>query len=195
MMVVEVREICVVLKLFLCILNYSNITHTTLTTTTDYQNVGSVIATSGYYGDEPPLVTATPIITTTTTAASSLPTVAEAIHISKLATTTTNNNNYNSSSTTSSPLLITSGRFPTPLPTNCPHCHTTSSSNITTRIRTYPSFTTWIIVLVLFLIFWPICWIPLVIDKCKMTDHYCTVCNELVGNVKPLSDCCVRELG
>ena len=54
---------------------------------------------------------------------------------------------------------------------------------------------TWVAVVGLFLVFWPVCWIPLVIDSCKMTDHFCALCGGNVGSVKPLSDCCVKERG
>mmetsp|Transcript_7460 Transcript_7460/g.12305 ORF Transcript_7460/g.12305 Transcript_7460/m.12305 type:complete len:147 (+) Transcript_7460:259-699(+) len=133
----------------------------------EYQNVGSAKTTTTtlFGGEEPPLVTATPVASSSLTAATA----------------------------SSSPPLIplTSCRFPTTIDT-CPHCH---SSQITTKIRTYPSCETWTIIILLFLVFWPVCWFPLVIDSCKTTDHYCTNCNESVGRVKPLSDCCAKEMG
>ena len=132
----------------------------------EYQNVGSAKTTTTLFGDEPPLVTATPV-TAATVAASS------------------------SSASASAPIIPPTAQFPTTI-SNCPHCH---STQITTKIRTYPSCETWAMVVGLFLVFWPICWFPLVIDSCKMTDHYCTNCNENVGRVKPLSDCCVKEMG
>jgi hypothetical protein len=48
---------------------------------------------------------------------------------------------------------------------------------------------------VIFWVFWPACWIPLVMDSAKFTDHICTHCGVVVGHVKPLSDCCVEERG
>ena len=50
----------------------------------------------------------------------------------------------------------------------CSHCNQSS----TTRIKTYPSWETWVAAGVLVLVFWPICWIPLVTDSvsnCKCT--------------------------
>mmetsp|Transcript_8146 Transcript_8146/g.11721 ORF Transcript_8146/g.11721 Transcript_8146/m.11721 type:complete len:172 (+) Transcript_8146:115-630(+) len=159
----------------------------------EYQNVGSATTTCE---GEPPLATAiaTPIIAAT--AVSSLPTVAEAINTSKLAASTAAVGATSALSNASQPwggseLPISSGRFPASI-TACPHCR---SSQVTTRIRTYPSLVTWAVVVGLFLVFWPVCWIPLVIDSCKTTDHYCALCSENLGSVKPLSDCCVKEMG
>ena len=45
------------------------------------------------------------------------------------------------------------------------------------------------------LIFWPVFWIPLIIDSAKKTDHNCKQCGGLVGHVNPLSDCCIEERG
>mmetsp|Transcript_26463 Transcript_26463/g.41525 ORF Transcript_26463/g.41525 Transcript_26463/m.41525 type:complete len:182 (+) Transcript_26463:138-683(+) len=167
----------------------------------EYENVGFATTTTTCEG-EPPLVTAiaTPV-TAATAASSSMPTVAEAINTSKLTASTVAVGTTSALSNASCPpmpqpsggseLPITSGRFPTSI-TACPSCH---SSEITTKIRTYPSFVTWAVIIFLFLVFWPVCWFPLVIDSCKTTDHYCTHCNENVGSVKPLSDCCVKEMG
>mmetsp|Transcript_14693 Transcript_14693/g.30143 ORF Transcript_14693/g.30143 Transcript_14693/m.30143 type:complete len:129 (+) Transcript_14693:585-971(+) len=73
--------------------------------------------------------------------------------------------------------------------------YTTFTANIATKMRTYPTCETWAMIIALFFVFWPVCWFPLVMDSCKTTDHYCTNCNEHVGRVKPLSDCCVKEMG
>mmetsp|Transcript_14554 Transcript_14554/g.22445 ORF Transcript_14554/g.22445 Transcript_14554/m.22445 type:complete len:177 (+) Transcript_14554:88-618(+) len=163
----------------------------------EYQNVGSA-ATS--CGGEPPLVTATPISSSTAAASSSLPTVAEAINISKLAAAgassaavgAATHNSYSASSQQQRQSDNGSlGRFPTSIDT-CPHCRT---ANIATKMRTYPTCETWAMIIALFFVFWPVCWFPLVMDSCKTTDHYCTNCNEHVGRVKPLSDCCVKEMG
>uniref|UniRef100_A0A7S1Y9N8 LITAF domain-containing protein n=1 Tax=Grammatophora oceanica TaxID=210454 RepID=A0A7S1Y9N8_9STRA len=71
----------------------------------------------------------------------------------------------------------------------CPVCNVPS----VTRVRTYPDFLTWILCIVLFVLFWPIFWIPLVCDSCKMTKHYCSQCNALVGEVRPFERCCETE--
>ena len=74
----------------------------------------------------------------------------------------------------------------------CPNCN---AANIRTRIRTYPSIFTWIFCLVLLLLFWPLCWVPLVCDVFKQTDHFCTTCNTKVGETHPFSDCCEKQRG
>mmetsp|Transcript_32041 Transcript_32041/g.48998 ORF Transcript_32041/g.48998 Transcript_32041/m.48998 type:complete len:117 (+) Transcript_32041:295-645(+) len=96
---------------------------------------------------------------------------------------------------------------------SCPHCKQVSR----TRIKTYPSFITWALCLALIFVFWPICWIPLVVDsvrvvvllcvfpmklladcgfcfrKAKQTDHFCVLCQAKIGGVRPLQDCCEKE--
>ena len=74
----------------------------------------------------------------------------------------------------------------------CPHCGT---GNIWTRTRTSPSIFTWIACVVLLLLFWPVCWVPLVCDVCKQTTHYCNSCQSKVGEMSPFSDCCVKHRG
>jgi hypothetical protein len=81
------------------------------------------------------------------------------------------------------------GRSPIHM-TVCPNC---SERNIRTRTRTYPNLLTWICVAIGAIVFCPLCWIPLVVDPLKQTDHYCQKCGEKVGEVGPLEDCCVRE--
>jgi hypothetical protein len=71
----------------------------------------------------------------------------------------------------------------------CPHCLRTGR----TRIRTGPNWLTWILVVVLAFVFWPLCWIPLVTDNMKRTVHFCGHCNQQVGNVRPCQDCCVKH--
>jgi hypothetical protein len=70
----------------------------------------------------------------------------------------------------------------------CPHCRQESR----TQVRTYPSCATWTAAGGLFLIFWPLCWLPLVVDQMKQTDHYCVLCGGLVCEVKAFQDCCVE---
>jgi len=107
----------------------------------------------------------------------------------------------------------------------CPYCNQPS----TTRIKTYPSWETWVAAGILVLVFWPLCWVPLVTDtvryycvlydfnqtlctpidimythncnytfpagQCKKTDHTCSQCEAMVGQVAPMSDCCVKRRG
>jgi LITAF-like zinc ribbon domain len=61
-----------------------------------------------------------------------------------------------------------------------------------TQVRTYPSCATWTAAGGLFLVFWPLCWLPLVVDQMKQTDHYCVLCGGLVCEVKAFQDCCVE---
>lgn len=95
---------------------------------------------------------------------------------------------------TSRPLLSIqpiSSRRPTRIQI-CPSCRL---SNARTNIVTSPVWQTWLSVLLSALLFWPLCWLPLVIDQCKVTRHYCQSCGEQVGEVKAFSDCCVKKRG
>jgi len=71
----------------------------------------------------------------------------------------------------------------------CPICQTPGR----TRVRTFPNWMTWLLVLALLFIFWPLCWIPLVTDSMKQTDHYCMACQQRVGSIGPCRDCCVKN--
>mmetsp|Transcript_6226 Transcript_6226/g.8104 ORF Transcript_6226/g.8104 Transcript_6226/m.8104 type:complete len:151 (+) Transcript_6226:201-653(+) len=128
---------------------------------------------------EPPLVEATPIAY----AAASLPTPAQAIATNKL--------NAAQQQQQQQTLPAYFGRHPTNMP-QCPHC---AATNVPTRTSTFPSIETWLLCLGILLVFWPACWIPLVMDTAKKTEHVCTRCHEVVGAVKPMSDCCVKERG
>jgi len=118
----------------------------------------------------PPLVVATPI-DNNNYASSLLSTPAEAI------------NKMNAST------LPPFGREPTNIPT-CPNC---GKMNVMTRTSTFATLQTWLLVLGLLVLFWPICWLPLVVDSAKKTEHVCTQCHTVVGTVQPMSDCCVKE--
>lgn len=71
----------------------------------------------------------------------------------------------------------------------CPHCAQQSR----TRIRTWPNVMTWLGVLILLLLFWPLFWIPFVFDSCKQTDHFCVMCDNKVGSAYPMQDCCEKN--
>eukprot|EP00978_Attheya_sp_CCMP212_P026328 scaffold86361_cov60-Attheya_sp.AAC.3 len=45
--------------------------------------------------------------------------------------------------------------------TSCPHCQYTSR----TTVKTYPTYLTWLSSLLLLILFWPLCWVPLVMEK------------------------------
>mmetsp|Transcript_20575 Transcript_20575/g.44677 ORF Transcript_20575/g.44677 Transcript_20575/m.44677 type:complete len:185 (-) Transcript_20575:411-965(-) len=132
---------------------------------------------------EPPLVTATPI----NYASASLPTPAQAISTAKINNASAATTNLIDIDNSNIPL----GRHPTSIPI-CPHC---STQNVTTRTSTYPGIETWLLCFGILLICWPACWIPLVMDSAKRTDHVCSTCHAVVGEVKPFSDCCVKERG
>ena len=78
-------------------------------------------------------------------------------------------------------------------PTLLPHCPCCGSRNVRTRTRTAPSFVTWVAVVALAFVFWPLCWIPLVTDTCRQTFHYCNHCNAEVGHIRAFQDCCVKH--
>jgi hypothetical protein len=78
-------------------------------------------------------------------------------------------------------------------PTVLPICSNCQMSPCPTRVRTAPSFVTCVLAVILLLVFWPICWLPFVMDTTKKTDHFCKACNAQVGDVEPLQDCCVKH--
>lgn len=82
-------------------------------------------------------------------------------------------------------------RLPTILP-QCPHCR---AIHVPTLTRTFPSAVTWLAVLVMLIIFWPLFWLPLVLDQCRHTTHICTHCHNEVGEVPAFADCCVTQRG
>jgi hypothetical protein len=75
-----------------------------------------------------------------------------------------------------------------PVCMDCPEC---GAKRISTKTKTYPGWETWACGVAIALVFWPVCWVPLVLDTCKQTDHHCIQCGEKVGEVKPMRDCCV----
>jgi LITAF-like zinc ribbon domain len=72
----------------------------------------------------------------------------------------------------------------------CPNCQ---KPNVRTMTRTYPSTGTWVGVVATALCFFPLAWVPLVVDTCKQTDHYCQSCGKKIGTVKPLEGCFMKE--
>jgi hypothetical protein len=61
------------------------------------------------------------------------------------------------------------------------------------RTVSYPSAVTWVCVAVGAVTCFPICWVPLVVDTMKQTDHYCQICNQKLAQIKPLEGCCIKE--
>jgi hypothetical protein len=99
-----------------------------------------------------------------------------------------NNNRINSTNRLSDDGDLT--RFPMMM-RECPNCHNESR----TRVTTAPSWQTWASSLGLCFLFWPMSWVPLVVDTCKTTEHFCVTCGSKVGEVKPFTDCCVEKRG
>lgn len=78
-------------------------------------------------------------------------------------------------------------RFPM-MDITCAQCHQVGR----TKVRTAPAWQTWAATGVGFLLFWPLCWLPLVMDSCKKSEHFCTNCGHKLGTVAPFQDCCVN---
>ena len=53
-------------------------------------------------------------------------------------------------------------RFPTQMD-HCPCCQ----ANSRTRVVTFPNWVTWSLCALLFFVFWPLCWVPLVVEKVR----------------------------
>lgn len=45
----------------------------------------------------------------------------------------------------------------------CPYC----GLETRTKVRTYPNFITWGLSILLLFLFWPLCWVPLVVDRVR----------------------------
>eukprot|EP01082_Thalassiosira_pseudonana_P008902 g7703.t1 g7703 contig26:89165-90082(+) len=147
-----------------------------MNTLTEYQNVES----------DPPLVTAYPI----DNAYPSVPPTAPAA--TPIGAANAHNHKVVAGSAVNTGLAgVELGRIPMHIGT-CPQCHQTG---VITRIKTYPSWETWLVFGMIVLLFWPLCWIPLIMDSCKKTDHVCTKCDQNVGTVAPMSDLCVKSMG
>ena len=102
-----------------------------------------------------------------------------------------NNNHHNNNNNVQEMLLPGFRRAPARLQ-SCPSCR---QQGTRTRTRTHPTIMTWVACFILVVLFWPICWIPLVTDSFKQTDHYCSSCGVKVGEVAPLQDCCEKRRG
>jgi predicted RNA-binding Zn-ribbon protein involved in translation (DUF1610 family) len=67
--------------------------------------------------------------------------------------------------------------------THCPQC---GKPNVNTDVGSKTTGETWLCVVAGVVIFWPLCWVPLVVKQCKQTNHYCSNCHKKVGRVKAL---------
>lgn len=89
------------------------------------------------------------------------------------------------------PVVLFLRRGPTAM-ARCPAC---GASNVKTRTTTSPNWATWATAAGILLVCWPACWVPLVVDQAKRTDHYCPRCRHRVGSIGPYQDCCVTTRG
>jgi hypothetical protein len=95
-----------------------------------------------------------------------------------------------SSSSAPDPSACLTSRHPMQM-RECPNCHQGSR----TRIETFPTCQSWLLAGILLVVFWPVFWIPLVVDTCKQTNHHCVSCGAKVGQVDAFYDCCVKRRG
>jgi LITAF-like zinc ribbon domain len=70
--------------------------------------------------------------------------------------------------------LINLGRDPKRL--QCPFCN----EHTVTRARHQIDVFTIVMVVMLVFLFWPVCWLPLVLPGCKTTEHFCSHCQRKV---------------
>jgi hypothetical protein len=61
----------------------------------------------------------------------------------------------------------------------CPHCQ----QDVRTRIQRKVDLFTFIAMGILFLLCWPLCWLPLVLPGCKVTEHICPMCHHKVRSL------------
>ena len=60
---------------------------------------------------------------------------------------------------------------------SCPFCHQQGVTNLRHLVDTF----TIVAAFILFLLFWPICWLPFVLRGCQVTEHYCPNCHRRVS--------------
>lgn len=66
---------------------------------------------------------------------------------------------------------------PEPASMRCPHC----GQNITTSVTYMNGLLTWLCVIVLFFIFWPIMCVPCCCAACRDAQHTCPSCNRIIA--------------
>lgn len=64
--------------------------------------------------------------------------------------------------------------------TQCPVCN----QLVTTRVTDKATGATWCAAVSLLIVFWPICWLPFVVQGCKETEHKCVQCNNILGRTQ-----------
>ena len=62
----------------------------------------------------------------------------------------------------------------------CPFC----GEDVVTNTHRVVDLFTIICFGIIFLVFWPCCWIPLVLPGCKRTEHFCSNCHRRVSFVR-----------
>lgn len=72
----------------------------------------------------------------------------------------------------------------------CPYC---GGVNVPTRTVARPDIWTLGAVVLILIVFWPLFWVPLVLNMCKTVVHYCSSCGAQVGRVPAFQDFCVQE--
>mmetsp|Transcript_23311 Transcript_23311/g.35449 ORF Transcript_23311/g.35449 Transcript_23311/m.35449 type:complete len:145 (-) Transcript_23311:1056-1490(-) len=73
----------------------------------------------------------------------------------------------------------------------CPLC----GQRTKTRVVSSPNWLTWVTAVGVGIFCFPLFWVPLVMESCKRTEHFCTKCQNYLGEAKPFSDCCVSRRG
>lgn len=84
----------------------------------------------------------------------------------------------------STPVMNNLGRLPTQY--TCPHCGHTEETVVSNR----SNFITFTFMIIIGWIFWPLFWVPFVIQVCKVTKHKCGYCGAKVGETKALDEYC-----
>mmetsp|Transcript_19325 Transcript_19325/g.36482 ORF Transcript_19325/g.36482 Transcript_19325/m.36482 type:complete len:179 (-) Transcript_19325:137-673(-) len=79
-------------------------------------------------------------------------------------------------------------RDPVPLQP-CMHC----GRNGRTRVTTSPNWVTWCLVGLLLFLFWPLFFLPLVMNSTRRSVHRCNMCDEKIAVIQPCEDCCVKH--
>ena len=112
---------------------------------------------------------------------------------------TTNNNHTTTPTTSPPPMTYDYGRVDEPIavapvpkyihlgtrhPVTLNYCPCCGKQNVTTITRTKATGGTWAGVVVGLVVFWPLCFIPLVVKSMKQTNHHCPNCRAKVGRVK-----------
>ena len=81
--------------------------------------------------------------------------------------------------TTTAEANFVSGLKLEPKRIRCPFCHEEAVTNTHQVVDLF----TIICVGIIFLVFWPCCWIPLVLPGCKRTEHFCSNCHRQVRKI------------